>query len=150
MKKYLYLSMAAIAALLSFASCGGDDDDDEIVPNDQDNPEVIIDKAKFTETANQMVLSYTINVLREKVPVKHTATFQGDECSSFITEYTYSKESYAKEAYEDAIENKEDGDETVYSYKGKVYTEDETAYYKGQSKNEVRQYLKFLEAAVNK
>lgn len=147
MKKYLFLSMAAIAALLTFASCG---DDDEIEPDDINSENVKVGKAKFTETANQMVLTYSISVVNEKVEMKHTATFQGDECSRFITESTYPKESYAKAAYEDAMANKDAGDETVYSYKGKVFTEDETYYYKGQSKDEVRQYLKYLETAYNK
>ena len=144
MKKYLFLSMAAIAALFAFASCG---DDDEIEPNEINPEDVKVGKAKFTETANQMVLTYTISVLTEKVDMKHTATFQGDECIRFITESSYSKESYAKAAYEDAMANKDDDDETVYSYKGKVFTEDETAYYKGESKDEVRRHLKYLEEA---
>lgn len=148
MKKYLFLSMAAIAALFTFASCG---DDDEIEPDDINLEDVKVDKAKFTETTNQMVLTYTISfpgLSSEKVNVKHTVGFQGDACSSFITEYTYSKEFYAKQSYEDAMANKDEDDLTVYSYKGKVYKEDETAYYKGQSKDEIREYLKFLEGSI--
>ena len=85
MKKYLFLSMAAIAALFTFASCG---DDDEIEPDDINPEDVKVDKAKFTETTNQMVLTYTISfpgLSSEKVDVKHTVGFQGDACSSFIT-----------------------------------------------------------------
>ena len=70
--------------------------------------------AKFTETANQMVLSYFLiynSLSKEMVDVKHTADFQGDACSSFITECTYSKESYAKQAYEDAMANKDEDDQ---------------------------------------
>ena len=144
MKKYLFLSMAAIAALFAFSSCG---DDDEIDP--EINPDNIkVDKAKFTETANQMTLTYAISfpgLSSEKVNVKHTADFKDDACTSFITEYTYSKETYAKQSYEASVSEKDEDDLTVYSYKGKVYTEDETAYYKGQSKDEVREYLNFLE-----
>ena len=105
MKKYLFLSMAAIAALFTFASCG---DDDEIEPDDINPEDVKVDN----------------------------------------TEYTYSKEAYAKQSYEDAMANKDEDDLTVYSYKGKVYKEDETAYYKGQSKDEIREYLKFLEGSI--
>ncbi len=144
MKKYLFLCMAAIAALLAFTSCS---DDDEIDPDDINPDNVAVGKAKFTETANQMVLTYTVSVLTEKVNMKHTATFKDDLCNSFISEATYSKEQYARQSYEDAIANKTDDDQTVYSYKGKVFIEDDTYYYKGQTKDQVRQYLKYLEEA---
>ena len=44
MKKYLFLSMAAIAALFTFASCG---DDDEIEPDDINPEDVKVDKKEF-------------------------------------------------------------------------------------------------------
>lgn len=147
MKKYLFLCMAAIAALLAFTSCS---DDDEIDPDDINPGNVAVGKAKFTETANQMTLTYAISfpgLSSEKVNVKHTADFKDDACTSFITEYTYSKETYAKQSYEASVSEKDDDDQTVYSYKGKVFIEDDTYYYKGQTKDQVRQYLKYLEEA---
>lgn len=146
MKKYLFLCTAAIAALLAFASCG---DDDEIEPLDPDNIEVKVGEAKFVESANQMVLTYTVTIANINVPVKTIADFQGDKCTRYITQYTFPNETMARQSCE---ENKASDDQlsgTVYSYSGKVYTEDETAYYKGRSKDEIRQELKMMQLVYN-
>ncbi len=147
MKKYLFLCMAAIATLLTFSACG---DDDEIEPNDINPENVKVEKAKFTETTNQMTLTFTIKIDKFSVPVKITATFQGDQCSSYITEYTYPNDSMAKQAYEANKSSAGQYDTTVYSYKGKVYTEDDTADYRGVPKDEIRQELKMMESVYNK
>lgn len=147
MKKFLFLSMAAIVGMLAFTSCG---DDDEIEPKNPDDIKVEIGKAKFTETANQMVLTYAIAIDKINVPAKTVADFQNDKCTRFYTEYTFPTEAMAKATYE---ENKADADEydtTVYSYKGKVYTEDETADYKDRPKDEIREEFKIMESLFNK
>ena len=148
MKKYLFLCLAAIVGMLAFTSCG---DDDEIkITNPDKDVDVEIGKAKFTETADQMMLSYTIRIENIVVPAKTIANFQGDKCIRFYTEYTFPSEEMAKQCYD---ENKADADEddtTVYSYKGKVYTEDDTAEHKGESKDELRAEFKLMEAMFSK
>ena len=148
MKKYLFLCLAAIVGMLAFTSCG---DDDEIkITNPDKDVDVEVGKAKFTETADQMMLSYTIRIENIVVPAKTIANFQGDKCIRFYTEYTFPSEAMAKQCYE---ENKADADEhdtTVYSYKGKVYTEDDTAEHEGESKDELRAEFKIMESMFSK
>ena len=148
MKKYLFLCLAAIVGMLAFTSCG---DDDEIKITNPDDVDVEVGKAKFTETADQMMLSYTIRIENIVVPAKTIANFnKDDKCTSFYTEYTLPSEEMAKQCYE---ENKADADEddtTEYSYKGNVYTEDDTAEHKGESKDELRAEFKLMESMFSK
>ena len=151
MKKYLFLSLAAIVGMLAFTACG--DDEPDINP-DNNNGKVEVKKAKFTETANKMELTYSISVTGTKVTcdVKETATFEGDECVKYIYEYTYPSADYAKAAYQEAIEEQKNdpGDNAVYHQSGKVFTADESASYKGVSKDVIRQEMKAMEAFYNK
>ena len=148
MKKYLFLCLAAIVGMLAFTSCGDDEDDIKITrPDDEVNVE--IGKAKFTESTNQMMLTFTIKIENISVPAKTVANFQGDKCTSFYTEYTFPSEAMAKQTCEENQADADEYDTTVYSYSGKVYKEDDTAEYEGKSKAEIRQELKIMESIFN-
>lgn len=153
MKKYLFLSLAAIVGMLAFTACG--DDEPDIDP-DNNNGKVEVKKAKFTETANKMELTYSISVTgtgtKVTCDVKETATFEGDECVKYIYEYTYPSADYAKAAYQAALEEQKNDpeDNSILHQSGKVFTADESASYKGVSKDVIRQEMKAMEAFYNK
>ncbi len=141
MKKYLFLGLAMIAGMFMFTSCG----DDEVEPNDDNWENAKVESAKFTETDNQMVLTWTTKAGSFSVASKLTVDFVNDVCSRFVTEATYPSEAYAKLAYEEAKAAQDSHDTAVYSYKGKVFIEDDTEEYKGTPKAEMRQILKEME-----
>jgi len=148
MKKYLLLGMALVAGMFMFSSCG---DDDEIVPdNGGDIEDVKVGNSVFNETENQMTLSWTTSVATIKMSSKIIVDFVDDVCSKFVTETTYPSEALAKQAYEESMAAKDESENTVYSYKGKVMTVDETADYQGTPKDQMRQLLKSIQASIGK
>ena len=147
MKKYLFLCLMALGCA-TFTACG-DDEEDLIDLNNPGEVDVKVGKAEIKESANQLVLTYGITVQNMTVSVKWTCDFQNDLCTRSVTEWTYPSESYAKMAYEAAVAEKEDWDTTVYSYKGKVYIEDDTEDYRGVSKQEIKTEMQWYAEAYN-
>lgn len=146
MKKYLFLCLMAMGCL-TFTACGSDDDEDldDIEINEGD---IKVGQAELKETSNQLILSWAISVQNIKVSVKWTCTFKDDICTKSLWEYTYPSETYAKAAYENAMQVKDEYDRTIYSYKGKVYTEDDTADYEGDSREEIKAEMEAMKIAI--
>ena len=95
------------------------------------------------------LLTYGITVQGLTVSVKWTCDFQNELCTRSVTEWTYPSEILAQAAYEAAVEEKDEWDTTVYSYKGKVYIEDDTEDYRGTSKQEIKEEMQWYVAAYN-
>lgn len=147
MKKYLFLFLMTLGCF-AFTACG-DDEDDVLNPDNPGQVDVKVGKAEIKESANQLVLTYGITVQGLTVSVKWTCDFQNELCTRSVTEWTYPSEILAQAAYEAAVEEKDEWDTTVYSYKGKVYIEDDTEEYRGTSKQEIKEEMQWYVAAYN-
>lgn len=147
MKKYLFLFLMTLGCF-AFTACG-DDEDDVLNPDNPGQVDVKVGKAEIKESANQLVLTYGITVQGLTVSVKWTCDFQNELCTRSVTEWTYPSEILAQAAYEAAVEEKDEWDTTVYSYKGKVYIEDDTEDYRGTSKQEIKEEMQWYVAAYN-
>jgi len=147
MKKYLFLFLMTLSCV-TFTACG-DDEEEVLNPDNPGQVDVKVGKAEIKESANQLVLTYGITVQGLTVSVKWTCDFQNDQCTRSVTEWTYPSETLARATYEAAVEEKDEWDTTVYSYKGKVYIEDDTEDYRGTSKQEIKEEMQWYVAAYN-
>ena len=145
MKKYLFMCLMAAAACFAFTACGKDDP--EPAGGDED---VNVTNAEIKETANQLVLTMTAKNQGVTVTYKWTCDFQNNLCTRSIMEMTYPSESMAEQAYESAVEDKEEGDKTAYSVKGKVVTADMTEVNRGQQKSVVKMAMEAFKSRFGK
>ena len=127
MKKWMLMSLMALGCCLGFTACGDDSEDD-----------VVVNKATITETENQLVFKCTIKATAgnksESCKLTWTCDFQDDRCTHSTYAWTFNKESYAKQAYE---EMKAEGDTDV-TISGKTVTQDVTRYFEGKEKDYIR------------
>ena len=134
MKKLMLFCLMALGSMLAFTACGDDDDDvlDDIINGGQ---EVVIGKAEFTETANQLVLKYTTGVGGISVSTIWTCDFNGETLIKSTTASTYPSDALAKVGYEEAV--------TVYgsskaNRSGKTVTVDTTEDFADMTKDLIR------------
>ena len=130
MKKWMLMSLMALGCCLGFTACGDDNEDD-----------VAMSKATITETANQLVFKCKVTAKAgnksESCDFAWTCDFENDRCNHSTYQWTFSKESQAKEAYADMKADGE-GDVTI---NGKTVTQDVTRTFEGMEKDYVRQMM---------
>ena len=97
MKKFKYLAMAFIAAMVSFSAVSCDDDDDDDV--ESVNPdEFKLGVSDLTETDNQISFTYTVGYEQYFEAIESVYTFQDDSCISYVNNIKCSHDLMAEQA----------------------------------------------------
>ncbi|MBP5771193.1 MAG: hypothetical protein J6W75_07505 [Bacteroidaceae bacterium] len=107
--------------------------------------------AKIKETANSLVLSFTMEEGGMTVTEKWTCTFEDDMLTSSVYEYTFPSEEMAVEAYQGMLaEQQEDPDDDIkYSIEGKVVKADATSMHAGYTKQIVKMVMEQIVEQFN-
>ena len=130
------LCLCMFAGVAVMSSCGDDDDIDDLNL-----------KTGITEKGNTLTLTVNSSYYTETM----TATFDdNDLCTKFITKEIYKSKDVADAAWATYKAEYEGDDEwKCFSKDGKTITIDETEYFKGQSKQEIRQYFESVKDEVD-
>jgi len=110
----------AMTMTLGFTACG-DDDDDETGGGNGNGANA---SATYTVSADKLEIVYEMPSYVKSV---ETATFNGDECTSWKTVFTYASSSYADQAWSTIEKELGDMATDMYARNGKVITMDQGA-----------------------
>ena len=145
LKKMMLMGLMVLGCM-TFGACG--DDDDNSGEQGGNGTEVTVTKPEIKETANQLVLTYTMVTKGGSCNVKWTCDFEGDKLVKSIMTQTFSKESDARASFEAYKADPEDAGE--YSLNGKTITVDNTEQYKGESKQVIKMTMEAIKAQYTK
>ncbi|MBQ1909615.1 MAG: hypothetical protein II170_06720 [Bacteroidaceae bacterium] len=123
-------------------------------PNNPNNPNNPVNptpasSATITETATQLVLTFTVTDVYT-YSGKWTCDFnKDDECTKSLREITYPTEDYAEMELRGLIaEAEEEGEETRYWRQGRVVYGDDTAEFEGESRQTIRFYMEMMKQEI--
>lgn len=139
--------MAALMCMgaLCLTSCGDDDKDDIDDIIDDIEQGTLKPTTKFEEKGNQMILTITWKNVDTQV---QTATFQGEECVSYIVKDTYANNTLADEAWKEVQKDKDYAQYVTRD--GKTITQDLTEDFKGMPKEVVRSFMQNMAEEMKK
>ena len=145
MKKYLFMCLMALVPL-AFTACGSDDDNNNL-PNPNEDVDITVDKATFTESGNTLKLVYNINVKGSTsgkafaAKDEWTCEFNGSTLVKSTHRVTFPSADYAKEAYADYVKTYGN---SKCSVSGNVLTYEDTAEWEDQSKDEIKMIMQMM------
>ncbi|MBR1414963.1 MAG: hypothetical protein IJ570_03765 [Prevotella sp.] len=136
----MFFCLMALGSMLAFTACGDDDDDilDDIINGGE---EVVIGKAEFTESANQLVLKYTTGVSGLSVSTVWTCTFNGETLVKSTMASTYPSDALAKVGYDEAVLAYGSGN---VNKSGKTITVDNTKDFEDMTKDLIRMTMQSM------
>ena len=132
MKKFFYLMSLCLCMFMGAATLSSCGDDDLDIKNVQTG---------ITENGNTITLSFNYYNIYTQIS---TATFDDNGlCIKYIDQMNYSSKDACNTAW-DLLQSVNAGDTeelAKYSKSGKTITYDDTEYFKGWTKTQVRQYF---------
>ena len=141
MKKYLYLCLMALVCTVGFTACG--DDDDDITIEEIERNKATNQNAQIKDSGNFLTLTYTAKIKGIDISAVGTYTFDGlsdqSKCTKASMILNYPNEAIAKQAYNE--EHAQDRASGIVTLNGRQVIHDETDFYKGLTKTEVRKSL---------
>ena len=141
MKKYLYLCLMALVITVGFTACG--DDDDDITIEEIERNKATNQNAQIKDSGNFLTLTYTAKIKGIDISAVGTYTFDGlsdqSKCTKASMILNYPNEAIAQQAYNE--KHDQDRASGIVTLNGRQVIHDETDFYKGLTKTEVRKSL---------
>ena len=131
----------ALVITVGFTACG--DDDDDITIEEIERNKATNQNAQIKDSGNFLTLTYTAKIKGIDISAVGTYTFDGlsdqSKCTKASMILNYPNEAIAQQAYNE--EHAQDRASGIVTLNGRQVIHDETDFYKGLTKTEVRKSL---------